>query len=62
MPFYLRAVAASVDWLYWSQPAQNWTTNPDDATLFESREDAERERRHAEYGPFEAEVCQKAVT
>lgn len=33
---------------YWSQPAQNWTTNFDDATKFDTREEAVSEKTYAE--------------
>lgn len=57
--FFIRHNIASGAPYYWSQPAQNWTMTPHDATFFDTREAAEDEARYAQdYGPGEAYVLQ----
>lgn len=57
--FYIRHNIASGAPYFWSQPAQNWTREPRDATFFDTKKDAEDEARYAEdYGPGEAYVLQ----
>lgn len=55
--YYIWLNAASPSNYYWSQPAQNWTTNGAQATMFETREAAEQEAAYATaYGMGEAHV------
>lgn len=57
--FYIRHNIASGAPYFWSQPAQNWTMAPHDATFFDTREAAEAEAKYAQdYGPGEAYVLQ----
>jgi hypothetical protein len=46
--YYIWLNLASPNNYYWSQPAQNWTINPHDATLFDNVEDAEMEQYYAD--------------
>ena len=49
--FYIVLNIASPVSYFWSQTAQNWTTNPKEATFFDSRQDATAECIYAEdYG------------
>jgi len=60
--FYIALNGAYTKPYYWSQPAQNWTTDSDQATLFDTRENADAECVYADaYGPGEAYVCEKRV-
>ncbi len=57
--FYIQHNVASAKPEFWSQLAQNWTTNAHDATFFESRQEADDEAVYADrYGPGEAIVMQ----
>lgn len=60
MKFYIWMNMASSANHYWSQPAQNWTTNARNATLFDTREAADMEAKYAaDYGPGEVFVRQQ---
>ena len=57
--FFIKHNEASSVNYYWSQPAQNWTSAPHDATFFDTREEADDEAKYAEaYGPGEALVLE----
>lgn len=61
--FYIWLNIASTQNHYWNQLAQNWTTNHKDATLFETRQEAEAEAAYAQatYNLGEAIVKEKAA-
>ncbi len=59
--FYIWMNMASAANHYWMQSAQNWTTDPARATMFDTREEADTEAKYAsDYGPGEVFVRQAA--
>lgn len=58
--FYIRMHGATETTWYWSQPAQNWTTDALQATFFVSAAEASEEAVYADaHGPGEAWVCER---
>ncbi len=45
--FYIWLNGASTGNYYWMQHAQNWTSNAHNASMFDSRDAAQAEARHA---------------
>ena len=57
--FYIWMNQASANPYYWNQTAQNWTSNPREATFFDTVDEAAAEAFYADdYGPGEAIVTQ----
>jgi len=46
--FYLKLNIASASPYFWNRDIQNFTTDAQSATFFDTRKDADDERRHAE--------------
>lgn len=57
--FYIRANIASATPYFWMQHAQNFTSDPEQASFWHDRQQAEDEAEHASaYASFEVQVLQ----
>ena len=59
--FFIWLNDATFDRHYWSQPAQNWTTNFGDATKFDTRDAADDESKQAGFATKAEVVVQPLV-